>query len=234
MTNPPQPPGAAPPPGGAARSTAEKRSTLPRELADFLIEFSIALHKHATYPSDHPVLAPAAEAVARRLDSLLVDRGTLSLGVAREQLIIEGVATDPKNPVLKDLADRLHRHHLGAVSFQRGVSPAEIEAALRLVASDADRGGDPVGLRPAGEIPTWKHLQLYPLTFERLELVGGPEDAEGGGDGSVTGGRGAQLWVGLARAALASEDVKKPEPVMHEPNAFRPVPVEAAPPLSDD
>ena len=148
MTVPSQPPeaGTAPPAGAAPapplRTLGEKRATLPRELGDFLIEFSISLHKHATYPLGHPILAPAAEAVARRLDSLLLERGTLSLGVARDQLIIEGVATDPKNPVLKDLADRLHRHHLGAISFHRGVSPLEIEEALKVVASDADRGSD--------------------------------------------------------------------------------------------
>jgi hypothetical protein len=230
VTEPSASPGPAPsaPPGAAGGARAsEKRATLPRELADFLIEFSIALHKHAMYPGGHPTLGPAAEGVARRLDSLLLERGTLSLGVAREQLIIEGVATDPRNPVLKDLADRLHRHHLGAISFHRGVSPFELEEALKVVATDADRGADPIGLRQSGNIPSWKHLQLFPLTFDRLELVGGPDEDDGGGS-TVTGGRGAQLWVGLARAALASEDVgsgtaRKPRAQVKppEPHAFR-------------
>src|SRR5262249_23311844 len=144
----PVPPPPAPPDGAGAVAPAgkpkEKRATLPRELADFLIEFSIALHKHAMYPGGHPTLAPAAEGVVRRLDSLLAERGKLSLGVARNQLIIEGVATDPRNPVLKDLADRLHRHHLGAVSFNKGISPLELEEALKLIALDADRGSDPI------------------------------------------------------------------------------------------
>ncbi len=239
MTAPSQPPdGSASVPSGATAATpaqltraAEKRAALPRELADFLIEFSIALHKHAMYPGGHPTLAPAAEGVTRRLDGLLTERGTLSLGVARDQLIIEGVATDPKNPVLKDLADRLHRHHLGAVSFHRGVSPVELQEALKIVASDADRGGDPIGLRPQAQIPSWKHLQLFPLTFDRLELVGGPEEGKGG-EGAVTGGRGALLWVGLARAALASEDMKRPS-APPEPNAFRGA-AGTSPPLTEE
>lgn len=223
MTEPTRPSESQPAPQAApaGRTGPEKRAALPRELSDFLIEFSIALHKHAMYPGGHPTLAPAAEGVARRLEGLLAQRGKLSLGVARDQLIIEGVATDPKNPVLHDLADRLHRHQLGAVSFNRGVSSIELEEALKLVASDADRNEDPIGLRPADKIPRWPHLELYPLTFDRLELVGGPEDAEGASK-DVTGGRGALLWVGLARAALASDDrqaAAAPRP--HEPNAFR-------------
>src|SRR5256885_3717659 len=76
-----------------------ERATLSRDLADFLIELSIALHKHAMYPEGHPSLAPAAAGVTRRAGLLLEDRATLSLGVARQQLVIEGVATDPKHPV---------------------------------------------------------------------------------------------------------------------------------------
>src|SRR5256885_16031552 len=90
-----------------------ERATLSRDLADFLIELSIALHKHAMYPEGHPSLAPAAAGVTRRAGLLLEDRATLSLGVARQQLVIEGVATDPKHPVLAELAARLHRQHLG-------------------------------------------------------------------------------------------------------------------------
>src|SRR5437762_3208072 len=83
-----------------------ERATLSRDLADFLIELSIALHKHAMYPEGHPSLAPAAAGVTRRAGLLLEDRATLSLGVARQQLVIEGVATDPKHPVLAELGAR--------------------------------------------------------------------------------------------------------------------------------
>ncbi|MGD0484402.1 MAG: hypothetical protein ABSB58_07085 [Gemmatimonadales bacterium] len=204
-----------------ARPSAAFRATLPRELSDFLIEFSIALHKHAMYPGDHPTLAPAAEAVARRLLGLLSERGQLSLGVARHQLIIEGMATDPKHPVLKELANRLHRHHLGAVQFTQGATPAEVDDVLKILAEDADRGGEPLGLGPLTRLAQWPHIRLYPLTFDRLELVAGEEGDESGGTAGVTGGRTAQLWVGLARAALAGTDVDRPAPPP-EPQAFRP------------
>jgi hypothetical protein len=216
-------------PSGTSRPSVATRASLPRELSDFLIELSIALHKHSMYPGGHPTLAPAAAGVAARLVGLLEERGTLSLGVARDQLVIEGVATDPRHPVLRDLAERLHRHHLGAISFARGISGEEIEEALKLLAVDADRSEEPLGLRPLSHIATWPHLRLYPLTFDRLELVDSGEE-EGGGEATVSGGRAALLWVGLARAALAAEEVKT-EPKAPEPHAFRPEP---AKPLSDE
>ena len=101
----------------AERSTGAGRSdaAFSRELARCLIELSIAIHKHAMYPADHPLLGPAAARVTESVNRLLQERATLSLGVARDQLIIEGVATDSHNPVLRELAGRLHHTHLGAV-----------------------------------------------------------------------------------------------------------------------
>src|SRR5205809_7993745 len=137
----PPPPPTPPPPQKAALS---------RELGEFLIELSIALHKHAMYPEGHPSLAPAAAGVARRAEDLLRERPTLSLGVARNQLIIEGVATDPKHPVLAELAGRLHRHHLGAMTFRRGVDAPEVAAVLQALAVHGERRGQPPGLGPPG------------------------------------------------------------------------------------
>jgi hypothetical protein len=228
---PTQPAPSRPPPG--------QRAALSRELSDFLIEFSIALHKHSMYPGGHPTLGPASEGVARRLDGLLAERGSLSLGVARDQLVIEGVATDPRHPVLKDLAERLHRHHLGAVSFTRGVGGQEIDESLKLLAVDAGRvGEEPLGLKPLNAIASWPHIRLFPLTFDRLQLLDageGEQDAEKADKAAgPASAKSAQLWVGLARAALASEDVSKLEaPKVPEPQAVGPAPAGPSAPLTD-
>src|SRR3989475_12604594 len=189
-----------------------EKAALSRELADFLIELSIALHKHAMYPEGPPSLAPAAAGVTRRAALLLEDRATISLGVARNQLVIEGVATDPKHPVLRELAGRLHRHHLGAITFRRGVEQGEVTDALRTLAMEAERTGQPLGLGDRDRLAAWPHVQLHALTYERLELTdqGGPAPGEGDA-------RAAQLWVGLARAALATA-----------PEDTRPTPTEPA------
>ncbi len=197
-------------------SAAPERAALSRELSEFLIELSIALHKHAMYPEGHPSLGPAASGVVRRGEALLHDRPTLSLGVARNQLVIEGVATDPRHPVLAELAGRLHRHHLGAVTFMRGLEAGEVQHALRTIAVEADRTGQPLGVGDPGKLSVWAHIKLHPMSYERLELLegrpagvpglegsgGGSKDEEGVRDARV---RGAQLWIGLARAALAGQ-----------------------------
>lgn len=185
-----------------------ERGTLSRELIDFLIELSIALQKFAIYPAGHPMLATTVARLEQRLAPLLDLSDTVSLGVARNQLVIEGIATDEHHAVLRDLAQRLHDHHLGAVKIIRGVHPDELREFLVTLGVEHGKDATPVGLLPEAELPSWSHLRLYPLAYEHLELLDEEEDTSapaserqrGAGSG---GARAARLWVGLARAALA-------------------------------
>jgi len=180
-------------------------AALSRELRDFLIQFSIALHRFGMYPDGHPSLPPTVERVTGLVADLLFDRPSLSIGIARNQLIIEGVATDPKNPVLQELAARLHRHHLGALMFQHGIAPDELLGLLQLIARDPDHFGGPVGLEKDFKTRRWPHVAVYPLNYERLRFAG-DEQLDETEMVRRKRTRGAQLWLGLARAALARGD----------------------------
>ncbi|MFL5595009.1 MAG: hypothetical protein ACJ78M_06900 [Gemmatimonadaceae bacterium] len=180
-------------------------ATLSRELADFLVELSITLNKHAIYPHGHPLLDVAVDGVANRLGMLFVDdRDSLSIGVARRQLIIEGVATDPLNPVLKELAQRLHNHHVGAVKLVRGIGRDELSETLAALAVDPTRSEKPIGQDTERLGGLWQHVRFFPLTYDRLQLI---EDDPGEvpSTDQMAAGRATQLWIGLARAALVSD-----------------------------
>ena len=175
-----------------------KHVTLSREFSQFLIELSMAVHRYAMYPPDHPSLAPSVENVVGRLADLFESRPAVSIGVAQRQLVIEGVATDSRHPVLSDLARRLHGHHLGAISFARGTKTREVEEVLQLLASETERDGEPVGLLASELIPSWEHAHVYPIGYDQLEMKSVPGQGEEG--------RSSRLWLGLAQAALAGDE----------------------------
>lgn len=179
------------PPG--ARSTA----TLSRDLADFLVEFSIVLHKRAMYPLGHPHLQESTERFVNRLESLLAPRDMLAIGIARHQLIVAGVATDPRNALLSDLARRLHRHRIATLRFERGISLQEIDDLLGALAADPQGDGGPFGLQP-GVGGAWSHLKVQPPELNRLFLQEEEDD-----DAPETPG--GALWLGLAHLALSAE-----------------------------
>jgi len=180
------------------------------ELSSFLVEFSIALQKHAIYPAGHPSLAPAAMRLTELAARLMNGRPTLAFGVARHQLIIDGVATDPGQPVLRRLAETLHQHHLGAVSILPDLADDEMSGALETLAREVGPDVRPLGLAPAGELPAWPHLRLHPLTLDRLELVDDDESAPSERPDTQASRTQAQLWIGLANAALMGEMSARP------------------------
>lgn len=203
MTNPTQ---TAPPSAPSAPTAPKAAVAISRELANFLLELSITLNKHAIYPSKHPLLDLAIYGVSNRL-ALLFDerRDSLSIGVARRQLIIEGVATDPYNPVLKELAQRLHKHHVGALKFVRGIGREELADVLAALALDPIRTAKAIGhdLERVGKL--WKHVRFFPLTYDRLQLIEDDGSGEAARADQMGAGRATQLWIGLARAALVSD-----------------------------
>jgi hypothetical protein len=189
----------------AAKDLTET-ATLSRELGELLVQLSIAVHRFAMYPPGHPSLQPAAEGVLDRLNALLSDRDMLAIGVAQQQLIIEGVATDEKHPVLRDLAKRLHEHQLGALSFDEGVMLWEIEDALATLAMDAEHSGKPIGILPKDDIPDWTHLHLFGVGYTQLRLSKDEADNVAEGELPTSMDLATELWLGLARAAISSEE----------------------------
>ncbi|HRN53668.1 MAG TPA: hypothetical protein PK788_09230, partial [Gemmatimonadaceae bacterium] len=163
------------------------------------------LHKNAIYPPGHPLLENTTAELSARLATLLRERAALSLGVARQQLIIEGVATDEGNPVLRELASRLHKHHLGAVKFSAGVTEDELTDMLATVSVDAGRLPRPLGLEGPEVLTQWPHIRLFPLTFAQLQLLEEDPNADDDDGLKASGSRAAALWVGLARAALVAQ-----------------------------
>jgi hypothetical protein len=176
-------------------------TSLSRELADFLVEFSIVLHKRSMYPSGHPHLKASAERFARRLTALLGSRDAVTLGVARNRLVIETVTTDPKNALLRDLAQRLHRHRIAAVHLTRGATGDEIEDVLAALSADPQRGDGPLGKR-LDRVGPWNHIQLRPAGYDRLTLQDPDSISDAGLDGRISG---RDAWVELARLALSSD-----------------------------
>jgi hypothetical protein len=149
------------------RITAPDRApaALSRELGDFLVELAIALHKHAIYPVGHPLLDGAVDAVARTLLGLLAEYAVLSIGVARRQLVIEGVATDPNHPLLNELRSLPSPpRRRGQSSGVRGSWPTFWRRSRSTRGEMAPRSGRPDSL------PTrWKRIHAFPL-IDRLEL----------------------------------------------------------------
>jgi hypothetical protein len=162
-------------------------AALPVDIAGLLAELAAALNRRGMYPPGHPALAEAAARVAGRAEEPLRAHGEIVLAVARDRLFYDDTATDPSQPMMSDLAERLHRRRIGGVLFAPGFDEAHADALLDVLAPEPD--GDDAGPAP------WRcdGCALLPLRYDRLVLTG----AQGTGTAAV--------WADLARAALGGE-----------------------------
>lgn len=170
------------------------------EVSALLLDLAIGVHHHAMYPSGHPSLQPAVDAVLGRLGGIFIDRRSFTVGAARRHLVVDGAATDPLHPALSELAQRIHKHHLGAVTFNRGISADELKEVMAALAMEVEIAGTPLGLLSTDDFPTWENARLFRVGYEDLELRSKGRRGPGGTD------RATALWLGLAQMAMP-EDV---------------------------
>jgi hypothetical protein len=172
-------------------STTTPTDALSRDMADLLVELSVALHKYSMYPDGHPLLESAVSGLTRKLALALVERQMIAFAVARNHLVIVGVPTDPAQAVTRDLALKLFRREIGAIRLYEGVQDTELQEMLRVIARETPQNGE--------EAPReWQHVRLFPLTYDQLELQQDAEEQTS----EQRAGWAAQLWGKLASASL--------------------------------
>ena len=179
------------------------RVALSRELSEFLVELSIAVQKHSMYPGAHPSLAAAVAGLTRRARRLLDERTTLVFGVARRQLIIDGVATIPTSRSCGDWP----RGCIGITwgpSACRGGSKSTKWSRRSVRCRSRRTSTDRSASRPTDACSNGR----------MCGCTRSPSMASSSWASSPTGarldkaaiGRAAELWIGLARAAMATSD----------------------------
>jgi hypothetical protein len=181
-----------------AEPQASQPAGLSRPVTDFLIELSHSLQNRAMYPAGHPHLRSSSERLLLRTEALLEAEPMVVFGIARDQFVVGGAASDPRNDLFRDLAQRLHRHGVASLRLIRGVKPAELDLLVALLSGDPAPGSRAVDL--AAKSSASDHVQLQPIEYERIvlnERVAGAESPPGAPR------RSDDLWVDLAK--LASE-----------------------------
>lgn len=176
-----------------------RTQSISRRAAEFLIELSISLQKRAMYPPGHPHLRSSADRLTKRAGALLEAEPEVVFGIGREQIVVDGVSTDARNTLYRELSERLHRHRVAALRMSRGVTVGDLDLLVGLLGSDPSRSSRPGGL--FAESASLQHVRLQPIEYERIVLDDTGPDAES----TPQPARHAEdLWTDLARLAAES------------------------------
>ena len=139
-------------------------------IQQLLMRFAGTLNRRRAYAATHPIVIAAEEQLLQSAVDALRNRSTLSIGVARHELLIDGLPWESRNSTARELAGRLHRRGVGSITLETGLSLAELRAALAWL--NTEPGG------AADTPPTQSGLHITRTAYDLLVLDDAIRDAQ--------------------------------------------------------
>ncbi len=160
-------------------------------LLTFLTRLQVALNRRRTYGAAHPMVVRTEEEALDALHTVLATRSTFTIGVAKAELLLNGQPLPGATGIARELAARLHRRGVGALTFHAGVDLPRLQAMLVWLALEPSRepGVEEV---PDTDPPQINGIIIGRLAYDALMLG----DADKVADASI-----AALWQALAQIA---------------------------------
>ncbi|WP_223907619.1 HEAT repeat domain-containing protein [Geobacter sp. AOG1] len=142
-----------------------------RLLSDFICELNISRRHVTAYPSNHPIIVASAGKVLRLLQRLLEVQPVLTIGIARDTLIIGEGFLDRNNPLYRDLARALFGHGIASISFSGDLPPEELQRFNEILCLKKEevrgRGGIEAVVAAAGIT----HLQVQAIDYSSFHAT---------------------------------------------------------------
>ena len=142
-----------------------------RLLSEAVIELNISRKNVELYPPDHPIIKESIDRALEHLKKLLKSRSAVTLGIAKNMLVIDDFTLDKKNPVFQDFALSLYGKGIAAITFYSGLDVKDLVILHELIIM---REG-PIGnaLVQMAEMKDLRHIKLSPVDLSVFEFKEG-------------------------------------------------------------
>ena len=163
-------------------------------MLEIIRALAIAWKNLAAYPAGHPALAASMALAVRRLQELFTASGGVTIGVARDGLVLGQEKVTSTHA--RDLAHALYVNEVALLRLDPGLDQAELESLLRLISVDAARAEMPSmadRLVAAGVV----HATVQALDFSQLRMT----------EEVTSAPLPATLWDDLLNAVLSGHEL---------------------------
>ncbi len=153
-------------------------------LSKVVFALNIARHHIATYPSEHPVIATSLDKFLSQLWELLEFREELTIGVARDTLLVGTGILERKNAVYRDLAEKLFAADIAGLTFHRALESSELLVFLSALSKKPEELRAAGGISRLLEAAGVRHLRVRELDYSPfvatdIAAFAGPEEGCG-------------------------------------------------------
>lgn len=150
----------------------KKREKLPIDatlLSDAVIELNISRRSVSLYPRDHPITRESIEKAYEFLKRLFELRNSITIGIAKDTLVVDEYALERKNPVFKEFALSIHDKGIAAITFYAGLEIEELVVLHEFITSKDTPTGE--ALEELTRKHGLKHVVLVPLDVSKFGFV---------------------------------------------------------------
>ncbi|MBW2452323.1 MAG: hypothetical protein JRF07_08225 [Deltaproteobacteria bacterium] len=148
-------------------------------LSEFIYALNIARRQVSAYPPGHPVIKNATSKLISTLPKLLEFRNEITIGIARDTLMVGKHVLDSKNPVYRDLAQSLFKSNIAALVIHKDLSEPDITKFFEIlhnVEHDSDSANIDSVLSDAGITGIKTHvIDFKNLHATETETVSAPK-----------------------------------------------------------
>jgi hypothetical protein len=173
-----------------APDSAVRVTTVDPVVHQLLMRFVGALNRRRAYSAMHPMVQAAEAQLHESATAVLATRPVISIGVAKTELLIDGEPYVTKGSFARELATRLHRRGVGAVTMQVGLPLLQVREMLAWLATEPPEHG------PATHdtAPILSGISVTGVAYDQLTFSDAGQSANNDAD---------RIWQTLAQVAGA-------------------------------
>jgi HEAT repeat protein len=152
----------------------KQRKKLPIDaklLTDAVIELNISRRSVSLYPREHPITKESLEKAFNFLQKLFEIRSSITIGIAKDTLVVDEYTLERKNPVFREFALSIHAKGIAAITFYSGATMDELLGFHQLItAKDVPVGKAFIEL---AEKKGLTHIKFSPLDISKFSFIEG-------------------------------------------------------------
>lgn len=148
-------------------------ATLPDvpRLAEIITEFNRARSNSAIYPPHHPQIAESLDRTFQGLRELIEIRPELTLGAARDALLMAGKTLDPRNAAFREFALTLSSRNVLSITFERGFTREDLLRLHQVLSRSPEDVTRSNGVQRLAEQAGLGHIRLQEVDYSRFRFT---------------------------------------------------------------
>ena len=142
-----------------------------RLLTEAVIELNISRKSVGLYPPDHYIIRETINRAFGLLERLFELRSSITLGVAKDTLVIDEYSLDRHNPVFSEFARSIHTKNIAAITFHKGLTVEELFSLHELIAMRGSLMGK--AILENAEQKGLRRIEIIPIDFTHFSFMQG-------------------------------------------------------------